>query len=380
MSSLPGSSALPGCPSAVLTHHWLVRRRGGEKVLEALAEILPKAEIHTLLYDPDGLGDSPLNQRRIHTSFLQAIPGATRHHPRLLPFLTTAARSIRLPPSDLVVCSDAALAKVMRPHAESTFVVYCHSPMRYAYEPALYEAYRKSLPAPLRPLFAASLSRARKADRRAARRVDLFIANSATVAGRIERAYGREARVVHPPVEVPQEPVTSPREDFYLCVGYHAPYKRLDLAVEACRKLGRKLVVIGTGPGVDSLREDGSAHVDLLGWQSDEIVADHYRRARGLLFCGEEDFGIVPVEAYAHGCPVIAYGRGGATESVDAGLCGLWFDEQRVEDVADAITRAEATTFDPLRMHQRARHFRPERFLAEMRDLLGRALEDRRKT
>ncbi|MDG2307612.1 MAG: glycosyltransferase [Candidatus Binatia bacterium] len=313
----------------------------------------------------------------MHTSFLQSIPGATRHYPSLLPLLPVAARRIQLPDVDLVLCSDAAVAKAMRPAKRSTVVCYCHSPMRYAYEDDLYTAYRESLPTLLRPLFRPAVVRARAADQEAAERVDVFVANSAHVAERIRRAYGRSAEVVHPPIDVPPEPTRTPRADYYVSVGFHTAYKRLDLAVEACRRLGRKLVIIGTGPEVDRLRAAPPSHVEILGWQTDAAVREHFEKARGLLFPGEEDFGMVPVEAFARGCPVIAYGVGGATESVKPSVCGVWFETQTAESLAGAMARMEERTFDPVEMHGEAIRFGPDRFFTEMRSVLDRALTGR---
>ncbi len=351
--------------SAVLTHHWLVRRRGGEKVLEALCELLPDSPIYTLVHDPKGAG---AGWPDVHTSFLQRIPGGRRHYAKLLPLMPVAARRIRLPPVDLVVCSDAAIAKAMRPDPRSKVVCYCHSPMRYVWD--LAETYRASVPWLLRPFWKRTAARLRAADRHAAERVDLFVANSRHVADRIRRHYGRDSVVVHPPVDLPPAPATGTREDFYLCVGHHVPYKRLDLAVAACRRLKRKLIVIGNGPDVARLRGTQDQSVSFLGYQPDDVVRDHYRRAKALLFPGEEDFGIVPVEAVAHGCPVIAYGVGGASETVADGRTGVLFEEQTVESLAAAIERTEGISFDPVAMHVHTQRFSRARFLREMRELL----------
>ncbi len=364
-----------------------------------------------------------------------------------------AARRMKLPPVDLVLCSDAAIAKAMRPDRRSKVACYCHSPMRYAWEEEIGREYARSLPAPLRPLWPALCRRLRDADRRAAERVDLFIANSRHVAQRIKRCYGRDAVVIHPPVDVPASPAASlpalnhaggaptppyvagapapehtsrmsapPREAFLLCVGYHVPYKRLDLAVEACRALGKRLVVIGDGPDVSRLRaatEHESAKnepeapatgdpslalgarsdatgdsslalgarsgarsraaplITWLGWQPPVVINDHYRRAAALLFPGEEDFGIVPVEAMAHGCPVVAYGVGGATESVVDGQTGVLFPEQTVAGLVDAIRRCEPIRFDPVAMHRHAQQFGRPRFLRELRAVLAGLLGTR---
>jgi glycosyltransferase involved in cell wall biosynthesis len=360
--------------TAVLTHHWLVRRRGGEKVLEALAELVPDAPIYTLVHDPPGLADSPLAERTVHASPLQHLPGARRHYDKLLALLGLAARAVRLPPADLVICSDAAVAKAMRPHPDSKLVCYCHSPMRYVYEPAVRQAYAQRLPLGLRPLFNLAAAIVRRTDEQAARRVDLFVANSRHVAQRIYRCYGAEAVVVYPPVDLPSTPTKTAREDFYLCVGFHARYKRLDLAVEATRQLGRKLVVIGSGPDLDCIHPQRDAHVTALGWQPEDVMVDHLCRARGLLFPGEEDFGIVPVEAIARGCPVIAYAVGGATETVVDGQTGVWFRSQTPRDLASAIGRAEQISFEPDAMLDSVQKFSRARFLDEMRSVLQSVL------
>ena len=377
---------------AVLTHHWLVRRRGGERVLEALAALLPDCPVYTLVHDPDGFTPSPAANREskpadvlvaeqqvwgvaahpVHTSCLQKIPGAKRHYPKLLPFMPLAARRMHLPPADLAVCSDAAFAKAMTPDPSTRLVCYCHSPARYVWD--LAEVYGATLPAALRPFWPRLVRRLREADRRAAQRVDQFVANSRHVAERIKRHYGRESVVVHPPVELPATPHEGLREDFYLCAGQHVHYKRLDLAVEACRKLKRKLLVIGEGPDVERYRGLNDPNIRFVGWLSGAEVQQYYRRARGLLFPGEEDFGIVPVEALAHGCPVICYGVGGATESVEHGVGGVWFERQEIDCVVDAIERSERLEYDPAAMFAQAQRFGYGRFYAEMRAVLREAM------
>lgn len=357
-------------PRVVLTHHWLVRRRGGEKVLEALAALFPDAPIFTLIHDPAQF-PAAIN-RRVRTSLLQWAPGARRFYPQLLPLMPAVFRAMRLPPCDVVLCSDAALAKSIRPPAGARLICYCHSPMRYAWEPAISADYCRALPRALRPLWPRVAAGARRADRAAADRVHTFLANSATVAERIRRAYDRPARVVYPPVEVPAQAATAPRESFYLCVGHHVAYKRLPIAVEACRRLGRRLVVIGDGPDVRALlaarRRDPQAelHVTLLGWQPDAVVYDHYRRASALLFPGEEDFGIVPVEAQGHGCPVVAFGAGGATETVTDGVTGVLYSDPSAAGLAAAIERHERTRYDPAVLNTHARRFCAERFASEI--------------
>ena len=357
--------------SVALSHHWLIRRRGGEKVLDAFRELFPAADVFTLIHDPRYEWPT-LPAPRVRASFLNGLPGASRHYPKLLPLMPMAARRIRIPPVDLVLCSDAALAKAMSVDPRTKLLCYCHSPMRYAWD--LSDVYRATLPVLLRPLWGPMIARVREADRLAARRVDLFIANSRHVADRIRRAYGRESTLIHPPVDLPDSPTNGVREDFYLCVGHHVAYKQLDLAVEACRRLNRKLVVIGDGPEAARLRNVAGGNVKWLGWQPDDVVRQHYARARALIFPGEEDFGIVPVEAMAHGCPVIAYGVGGATETVAVGRTGLLFSDQDVGSLARAIEQADETSFDPAGMLDHCQQFSRPRFLRQMNEFTNRVM------
>lgn len=377
----PRAATMADVP-AVLTHHWLVRRRGGEKVLEALADLLPHAPLHTLVYDRRGLGDSPLMARDVRPSILQRVPGATRHYPKLLPLMPWAFARMRLPPARLVVCSDAAIAKVIPPPPDSVFVCYCHSPPRYAWEPEFTRQISASVPRMLESFWLATAGRVRTVDRAAAQRVDVFVANSRHVQARIRRHYERESVVVHPPVALPPTPAPPrPREAFYLWVGQNVPYKRLDLALAACRRLKRRLVVIGADGAAATIRATRAADdvVDWRGWQPDDVIAEHYRTARALLFPGEEDFGIVPVEAMSHGCPVIAYGVGGATETVADGATGVLFDVQTADALIEAMQRCEQTEFDPVAMHAHCQQFSEQRFQREMRGVLDDALRSGRR-
>jgi glycosyltransferase involved in cell wall biosynthesis len=374
--------------SAVITHHWLVRRRGGERVLDALCELLPDAPIYTLVHDAAGFdtdeGGRGVTGRGVRASLLNWLPGASRHYPKLAVLMPLAAALVRLPPCDLVLCSDAALAKAMRPHSRSRVVCYCYSPMRYVWEPEIARTYSQALPWAVRPLWSGARWWLRWADRRAARRVDAFLADSRCVAERIRRCYGRDSVVVYPPVDVPEAadlPGRESRDDYFLCVGHHTPYKRLDLALEACRRRGERLVIIGDGPELERLagvvrswKDASRALITFLGFQPDAVVRAHYCRARALLFPGEEDFGIVPVEAMGHGCPVIAYGAGGACETVIDGVTGVLFRPQTAEGVVAGMERAAALRFDAQTLHEQARQFNRRRFLVEMRDALRKAL------
>lgn len=339
--------------------------RGGEKVLAELAEQFPAAPIYTLIARPERL-DPPLRDRRIETSWLQRLAWIPNVQRKALPLLPAAARSLDATAYDVVICSDAAITKAIHTRPDALKLCYCHSPMRYLYD--LYDAYRARAGWVDRLGLSLCAGRVRRADQAAAETVTAFIANSRCVAERIRRCYGRASTVIYPPVDTDFPAPLAEPEDFYLVVGEHVSYKRNDLAIAACNRLKRRLIVIGSGPLLAEARRLAGSTVQVLGWQNDAAVRDHLRRCRALLFCGEEDFGIVPVEAQAAGRPVIAYGAGGATETVLDGATGVFFREQTAEAVAAAIEQLEASTTlrSPPDIQQHARQFATARFREEL--------------
>lgn len=352
--------------SVALAHHWLVGMRGGEKVLAALAELFPEAPVYTLLARPARL-DAPLRAARIEASWLQRFAWIPHLQRLAFPLLARAARSLDVSAYDVVICSDAATIKGVRARADALKLCYCHSPMRYVWD--LYDEYRARAGLPGRIGLKLFSGPVRRADEAAAETVTAFVANSRHVAERIRRCYGRASVVIYPPVDVDfPEPLITP-EDFYVVVGAHVGYKRNDLAIQACNALGRRLVVVGGGPQLKRMRRLAGPTVEVLGWQPDEVVRDYLRRCRALLFCGQEDFGIVPVEAQAAGRPVIAYGRGGAPETVVNGRTGVFFGEQTVEAVIAAMKNLEArmSEFSPESIQAHARRFSAARFRDEFR-------------
>ena len=314
----PGSSStvLAGLRVA-LVHDWLTGMRGGEKCLEVLCEAFPDATIHTLIHDRGKLSPT-IERMEIRPSPIQRMPGVFRHYRKLLPIMPLATRFWRAGEVDLVVSLSHCVAKMFRPPRGVPHVCYCFTPMRYAWDGR--DAYLDSwADRPIRKALAGQLlDRLRRVDRSTSDRVTHFVAISETIRTRIDRCYGRESRVIQPPVDTDfYRPGPVPREDFYLCVSALVPYKNLDQAVLACSSTGRRLVVIGSGPERARLEKMAGPSVRFLGWQPDEVILDHYRRCRALIFPGEEDFGIVPIEALGCEAPVIALGRGGAAETVD---------------------------------------------------------------
>ncbi|BEQ14381.1 glycosyltransferase [Desulfoferula mesophila] len=377
-------SAMPPSLSGVrvvLVHDWLTGMRGGEKVLEALCRLFPSAPLYTLLHLRGSVG-GVIEQRTIRTSFLQRMPLAAKRYRHYLPLFPAAVGSLKLPPCDLVVSTSHCVAKAVRPPRGSVHVSYLHTPMRYIWD--MYADYfgpgRGGAARYVMPLLRGRLQRW---DVATCGRVDHFLANSRHVARRIERHYGRRAQVIHPPVDSGRFAPVARVEDYYLVVSALVPYKRVDLAIQACNRLGRRLVVVGAGPEKARLQSLAGPNVEFLGWAGDEHLADLYARAKAFLFPGEEDFGITPLESMAAGRPVVAYGRGGALETV-VGLddaqgrppTGVFFDRQEVEDLVGAMSRLEADLerFEPQALAERAAQFDTKVFMRQMSAYLSQAL------
>ena len=350
-------------PRVALVHDWLTGMRGGERCLEVLCELFPDAPLFTLLHVP-GAVSSVIERRRIVTSFVQHLPRASERYRHYLPLFPLAIRQFDLRGYDLVISLSHCVAKAVRVPAGALHLCYCFTPMRYVWD--LYDDYfrrdRGVLTRAAMPPVAAAL---RAWDRRT-RGVHRFVANSHYIADRIRRCYGRDADVIHSPVDVSRFPLGRGRGDYYLVVSALAPYKRVDLAVSAAARLRRRLVVVGTGQETERLRRLGGDAVEWLGWRSDADVAQLYAGCRALLFPGVEDFGIVPLEAAAAGRPTIALGRGGVLETMrplgdDARrpATAVFFGEQTVDALVGAIQRFEAAEdgFDPVALRAHAAAF-----------------------
>ena len=351
-------------PRVAIAHEWLTIPGGSEKVVLGLLDLFPEAEIFTSVYDP-GPWPTEMTDRPVHASFLNRVPRAPRIYPKLLPFMNAAFRSFDLAGFDLVLSSNHACAKNVRTPPGVPHVCYCHTPMRYAWEPDFLRD--EALGPAARVLIPPLVRRLRRQDFAAAQNPDLLIANSRFVAARIEQYYRRDARVVHPPVDVAPL-LARPRapEDYYLVLGRVVPYKRTDVAVAACERLGRPVKVVGEGRALDAVRAVAGPNTELLGYVDDRDVAQLLSGARALLFPGEEDFGFVPVEAQAAGTPVIAYGQGGIRDSVVDRETGLLYDEPSVDALCEAMLDFDALELDEAAIRDNARRFSQDRFRTGM--------------
>ncbi len=356
-------------------HDWLTGMRGGERVLEGLLEMFPTADIHTLLYVPGSV--SPLIESRpIHTSFVQGLPAAASKYRWYLPVFPWAIEHLDLGGYDLVISSSHCAAKAVLTDPGTVHLCYCHTPMRYAWDQ--FETYfSPERNGRLRyALIRAAMSWLRHWDSATACRVDAFAANSAWVASRIDRYYGRPATVVPPPVEtstfVPGGPADP--DDFYLVVSALSPYKRNEVVIESFNKMGRRLVVVGTGPDAERLAAIAGPTVELRGWVDEEELKRLYQRTRGLVLAAVEDAGIVPLEAMACGRPALVLAQGGAGEAIEDGVTGILIEEPTPEAVSAAVDRAEATAFNSSQIRDSALRYAPDRFLGRLSSFVTGAL------
>lgn len=360
-----------------VVHDWLTGMRGGEKVLEAIFRLYPDAELHTLVHRRGSVTPF-IEQRRVRRSLVDRLPLATTRYREYLPLFPFAIEQFNFDRFDLVISSSHCAAKSVVVPGRTTHVCYCHSPMRYAWDQ--FEAYfgperaGKAGSAVLRRV----MSWMARWDRATADRVDRYVANSQYVAGRIGRYYNRVASVVYPPVDTDFfTPDAARPRTHYLIVSALVPYKRVDIAIDACRRAGRPLIVAGDGPDRARLEARADGHVTFTGPASNDDIRDLYRGAHAVLLPGEEDFGIVPVEAQACGTPVIALGRGGALETVRDGVTGLHAGASDAAAFADALLRAESMTWDRAAIRANAERFSHAAFTTGFAAIVDDALARR---
>jgi glycosyltransferase involved in cell wall biosynthesis len=366
-----------------IVHDWLTSMRGGERCLEVFCELFPQAHLYTLVYIPGSV--SPLiEQMPIKTSFIQNLPFLKRGYRKYLPLFPMAIECFNLKGYDLILSCSHCVAKGIIPPPDALHISYVLTPMRYAWD--MYDEYFRGNKNRMIPFFMHYL---RMWDVTSNQRVDHFICISKHVDNRIKKFYRRKAEVIHPPVDTKRFRLQDKKEDYFLIVSSFAPYKRVDLAVEAFNRLGYPLKIIGSGLEEKRLRSKARSNVEFLGWLADEAVADYYSRCRALIFPGEEDFGIVPLEAMASGKPVIAYGRGGALETVipcdqevKAGRkppTGLFFQEQNVDSLIDAVERFGQIEreFDPAAIRNHALQWDREIFKEKIKKNIFEKIESK---
>lgn len=365
-----------------LVHDWLTGMRGGEKCLEVACKRWPGASLHTLIHKKGALSPD-IERMAIRTSWLQNVPGIFRNYRYFLPVMPLAARSWKIGSVDLVLSFSHCVAKAVQVPEGIPHISYCFTPMRYAWHQrdAYFGAKQRSwIQRSKDGVRDRLLNYLQRWDAQTSKGVTRFIAISNTISKRIKEAYNRDSEVIYPPVDTDYyTPAPVPREDFYLVISALAPYKKIDLAIQACRATGKKLYIIGSGQEENKLRQLGNSDIHFLGWQPDEVLRDYLRRCRALLFPGEEDFGIVPLEAQACGTPVIALGKGGATETiipkgVKSHCTGVWIEEPTLDAMVAGIEEMEReyNQIDPLHCRNNALRFRLERFQQELFEAVNR--------
>jgi glycosyltransferase involved in cell wall biosynthesis len=350
-----------------LVHDWLTGMRGGEQVLEVMLDLFPDADIHTLLHVPGSVSER-IESRPIHSSFVQRLPRATDKYRWYLPLFPWAIEQLDLSGYDLVISSSHCAAKAAVTEPGTPHLCYCHTPMRYAWDQFdNYFSAPRNGPVAFAAI-SASMVWLRRWDAATAGRVDAFAANSAWVASRIEKYYGRTATVVPPPVDtdfyVPGD--RAEPDDYYLVVAALSPYKRNEVVVEAFNRLRRRLVVVGTGPDADRLGALAGPTVEMRGRVDADELRALYQGCRGVVLAAVEDAGIVPLEAMACGRPALVLARGGAREAIEEGTTGILIREQTPAEVAAAIDRAEATAFNTGVIRQQALRYSRDRFLGRL--------------
>ncbi|WP_298704091.1 glycosyltransferase family 4 protein [uncultured Campylobacter sp.] len=363
-----------------LIHDWFSTYAGAEKCVESFTNIWDDFEIYSLIDFLKGADrDKILKGKHAHTSFIQKLPFAKDKYRNYLPLFPLAIEQFDLSGYDVVLSSSHAVAKGVLTHSNQLHIAYVHTPIRYAWD--LYHQYLREsgLDCGLKGVLAKYfLHKIRLWDASTANRVDHYVANSRYIARRIKKTYGKPSDVIYPPVDVDKFTLRETKEEFYLTASRMVPYKKIDLIVEAFSQTDKKLLVIGDGPDMAKIKSKAGKNVELLGFASDETMADLMGRAKAFVFAAEEDFGITPVEAQACGTPVICFGRGGARETVIDGESGLYFMEQNAKELLAAVAKFEQNydKFEPVKIRENSLKFLRARFEAEIKSYVEKKYEE----
>ena len=356
-----------------IVHEWLAAYAGSERVVEQMVQLYPEADVYSLVDFLEPEARSLIQHKPVTTSFIQKLPGARQHFRQYLPLMPIAIEQFDLTDYDLVISSHHAMTKGVITRADQLHISYVHTPIRYAWDLQWQYLEQAGLRRGLKGLLTRLIFHyLRLWDVSTANRVDCFVANSRFIARRIEKTYRRPASVIYPPVAVERFRCDRPRADFYLTVSRFVPYKRVDLTIAAFNELGLPLVVIGDGDQRAQIEKTACPNIQFLGYQSDDMVVDYMERCKAFIYPAEEDFGITLVEAQAAGAPAIAYGRGGATETVIPGKTGLLFAQQTVESLVQAVREFERSPLSTPAavMRQHAERFSEQRFRQAFRELV----------
>jgi len=349
-----------------IVHDWLVTDAGAEKVLRSIVDLYPNANIFSLV---DFLDEAERNTiifgKNVTTSFIQNLPFAKKHFRNYLPLFPKAIESLDVSEYDLIISSSWAVAKGVKTRKNQLHICYCHSPIRYAWD--LYDEYTHSLSQPKKYIIQHVLKYIRKWDVGTLSSVDFFIANSSLVKTRIANTYNMDSTIIHPPVDINKFILNKNKEEFYFTASRLVPYKKIKMIVEAFNFSGKPLIVAGSGPELIEIRKIALDNITVLGFIDDEEMRSYMQRAKAFVFAALEDFGIIPVEAMACGTPVIAYGTGGIRDTVIDGITGVYFNEQSVKSMNEAIKKFEETSFESMRISKHAKQFSEERFKTEIK-------------
>ncbi len=352
-----------------IVHDWFVTYAGAERVVEQLLELYPEADLFSTI---DFLPEEQrgfIKNKKIHTTFIQKLPGAKKHYRSYLPLMPLAIEQLDFSGYDLVISSSSCVSKGVITGPDQVHVSYVHSPIRYAWDLTHQYLNESNLDYGIKGWLAKIiLHYMRMWDTRTAYGVDFFIANSKFIAKRIKKVYGREAKVIYPPVDIDAFEYCEEKEDYYLTASRLVPYKKVKLIVEAFNEMpDKKLIVIGDGPDFLKIKAVAKKNITIMGYQSYEVLKEKMQHAKSFVFAAEEDFGITPVEAQACGTPVIAYGKGGALETIKENETGIFFYQQDVESIMDAVTRLESmSVIEPQRCRENAEYFAIRRFKREI--------------